>query len=248
MKSRVLKFLLPGITMLIIISCSDRNRGDRKAIDIVEACIKKYGGENYRSMDISFDYRIFRVRLKQDGDAFSYERTFKDSLGNDIHDVLTNDDFRREINGKKVSLSGKDKEKYKEGLNAVAYFVLLPFKLSEPAVKLKYFEKAAIGQQEYHKIGVTFAQDGGGKDHEDEFCYWISVADSSMDYFSYSNGGPRFRKAIAQNTISGIIFQDYENYKILDSTLATKNYDQAFIAGQDSLFSIIRQTNYSSNK
>jgi hypothetical protein len=187
--------------MLIAISCTDKRKGDEKAFQIVEKCIEEHGGKNYRDMNVSFDFRLFRVHLIQKGGTFVYERTIKDSLNNEIHDILTNDSFTREVNGKKQDLSQKDTDKYKEGLNAVAYFALLPYKLSEPAVILKYLGETSIENKKYDKIGVSFEASGGGKDHHDTFCYWIEQAGHTMDYLSYSSGGPRFRKAIKRERV-----------------------------------------------
>lgn len=222
-------------------------RGDQKAIDIIDASIEAHGGDHYNEMDVSFDYRKFRMRLMQDDGAFSYERTFTDSLGQTVHDILDNDGFSRETNGKLLDLSEKDSLKYKDGLNAIAYFALLPYKLRDPAVRLKYLGESSIDNKKYDKIAVTFVKLKGGKDHLDEFCFWINQRSHSMDYFSYSNGGARFRKAVAQKNIDGVIFQDYENYVILDSTLSSNDYDKAFNAGKDSLLSRIEQTNYTLN-
>jgi hypothetical protein len=222
--------------------------GDEKANRIIEKCIEKHGGKNYRDMDVSFDFRQFRIHLKQHDGTFIYERTTKDSLNNVLHDVLTNETFKREVNGKKQDLSPKDIDKYKEGLNAIAYFVLLPYKLSEPAVRLKYLGETVIENKKYDKIGVSFEVAGGGKDHHDEFCYWINQSDYTLDYLSYSNGGPRFRKATLREKVDGIIFQDYENYALTDTTIATAEYDKAFTAGKAKLLSKIEQQNYKSNK
>jgi hypothetical protein len=234
--------------MLIAISCTDTGKGDEKAFQIVEKCIEEHGGKNYRDINVSFDFRQFRVHLTQKGGTFVYDRTTKDSLNNEIHDILTNDSFAREVNGKKQDLSQKDTDKYKEGLNAIAYFALLPSKLSEPAVVLKYLGEASIENKKYDKIGVSFEASGGGKDHHDTFCYWIDQAGHTMDYLSYSNGGPRFRKAIKRERVDGVVFQDYENYEVPDSTLATFNYDKAFTSGNVKLLSKIQQSNYTSNK
>ncbi|MEJ7831107.1 MAG: DUF6503 family protein, partial [Segetibacter sp.] len=234
--------------ILIAISCRTNKRGDEKAFDIVERCIEEYGGKNYRAMDVSFDFRQFRVHLKHNEGVFLYERTTKDSLNNQLHDVLTNDSFKREVNGKKVELSDKENDKYKEGLNAIAYFVLLPYKLSEPAVNLKYAGEITIENKKYDKITVSFNATGGGKDHQDEFCFWIDQGVNTLDYLAYSNGGPRFRKVTKREKVDGIIFQDYENYEVADSTLATYNYDKAFIAGNVKLLSKIEQQNYRSEK
>ncbi len=116
--------------ILIAISCTDKRKGE-KAFQIVEQCIEEHGGKNYRDMDVSFNFRQFRVHLKQKGGTFLYQRTSKDSLNNEIHDILTNNSFTREVNGKKQNLTQKDTDKYKEGLNAITYFALLPYKLSD---------------------------------------------------------------------------------------------------------------------
>lgn len=244
----MLKTIFIAAFLFISISCSDKRRGDEKAIDIVEQCIEQHGGKNYRDMDVSFDFRQFRVHLKQNDGVFLYERTFKDSLNNEIHDILTNETFTREVNGKKVDLPAKESDKYKEGLNAIAYFALLPYKLSEPAVIPKYLGETTIENKKYDKIAVSFDSAGGGKDHHDEFCYWINQDSNTMDYLSYASGGPRFRKAIKREKVDGVIYQDYENYEIPDSSLATCNYDKAFIEGKARLLSMIEQHNYSSNK
>ncbi len=235
-------------SMLIAISCSHKGPRDEKVTHIVEQCIEEHGGKNYRDMDVSFDFRQFRVHLKQNGGTFLYERTSKDSLNNEIHDILTNDSFTRQVNGKKQDLSQKDTDKYKEGLNAIAYFALLPYKLSEPAVILKYLGETTIENKKYDKIGVSFQSEGGGKDHGDEFCYWINQQSHTMDYLSYSSGGPRFRKAIKRERVDGVVFQDYENYEVPDSALATFNYDKVFTEGNVKLLSKIEQSNYTSNK
>lgn len=242
------KLISLAALILIAISCRDKRPRDEKASHIVEQCIQQHGGKNYQDMDVSFDFRQFRVHLKQNGGNFLYERTTRDSANNLIHDILTNDSFRREVNGKKQDLSQKEADKYKEGLNAIAYFVLLPYKLSEPAVNLKYLGETTIKNKKYDKIGVSFEAAGGGKDHEDEFCYWINKSAHTLDYLAYASGGPRFRKATKREKVDGITFQDYENYEVPDSTLATFNYDKAFMAGKVRLLSKIEQQNYTSHQ
>jgi hypothetical protein len=199
-------------------------------------------------MDVSFDFRQFRIHLQQKEGVFLYERTTRDSLNNEVHDRLTNDSFTREINGKKQDLTEEELNKYREGLNAIAYFALLPYKLSEPAVKLKYLGEITIENKKYDKIGVSFEAAGGGKDHYDEFCHWIAQDTHTLDYLSYASGGPRFRKAIKRQKVDGVVFQDYENYQVPDSTLATFNYDQTYVTGNVKLLSKIEQQNYTSHK
>ncbi len=97
-------------------------------------------------------------------------------------------------------------------------------------------------------IGVSLNTEGGGKVYLDEFCYWINQDTHTMDYLAYASGGPRFRKAIKREKVAGVVMQDYENFEVLDSTLATFNYDKAFTAGKVKLLSKIEQQNYASNK
>lgn len=233
------------IGLSILVSCNkSEKRNDPKAQAIIEACVEKHGGKSYEKFDISFDFRKFHYRITKDGDKFRYERTTTDSLKNTITDVLTDSSFVRLINGEKQTLSSKDEDKYREGTNSIAYFVMLPYKLLDKAVNLEYIGSMAIAGQNYDKIKVWFDAEGGGKDHDDVFCYWINQQTKTLDYLAYDNGGPRFRKATKRQDVSGIIFQDYENYEILDKSIKTYEYDKAFIEGKSKLLSVIEQTNY----
>ena len=138
---------------------------DKKAIKIIQRCVTVHGGKNYEKFEVSFDFRQYRIRIKNNNALFEYERTTYDSLKNTVRDVLNNTGFAREINGKKQELSAKEKDKYLEGINSIAYFVLLPFKLTDPSVNLKYIGTAKIGHQKYDKIKVWFDAEGGVKDH-----------------------------------------------------------------------------------
>lgn len=241
MKNTVLIF----IGLFILVSCNkSEKRNDPKAQAIIEECVEKHGGKNYEKFDISFDFRKFHYRITKDSDKFRYERTTADSLNNIIADVLTDSSFVHTINGEKQTLSQKDEDKYREGTNSIAYFVMLPYKLLDKAVNLEYIGSMAISGQNYDKIKVWFDAEGGGKDHDDVFCYWINQKTKTLDYLAYDNGGPRFRKATKRQEVGGIIFQDYENYEILDKSIKTYEYDKAFIEGKSKLLSLIEQKNY----
>lgn len=220
---------------------------DNKAVKIIQLSVDAHGGKKYQNFDVSFDFRQFTVSIKNNMSLFEYERTTQDSLKNTIRDVLNNTGFAREINGKKQILSAKDEDKYREGLNSIAYFMLLPFKLTDAGAHLAHIGIVKIDNQEYDKIKVWFSAEGGGKDHEDVFCYWINQKTHTLDYLAYANGGPRFRKATKRETVNGIVFQDYENYQIFDKTILTSDYDKVFIEGKAKLLSKIEQTNYKSN-
>jgi hypothetical protein len=227
-----------------ILSCNQQNKDDNKAKEIIKKSVEAHGGDAYNDVDISFDFRKYRFHIKQNGVNFLYERSTKDSLNNETKDILTNDSFRREINGVKQDLSAKDEGRFREATNSVAYFVLLPYKLLDKAVNAEHVGTMTINGQNYDKIKVWFDKEGGGKDHDDVFCYWINQQTHTLDYLAYDNGGPRFRKATKREKVNGVVFQDYENYEIADTLASTSDYDKFFVEGKVKLLSKIEQTNY----
>ena len=239
------KIFLFSIIILSFISC--QNKSD-KARSIVEQSIEVHGGKKYNNFTAEFDFRKFHIKLMQQSDngsslRFQYERISKDSARNDIWDILSNDGFLRLINGNEVQLSEKDIAKYTNAVNSVAYFVLLPYKLQDKAVNLEYLGETTLENKKYDKIKVWFDKEGGGNDFEDIYCYWFNQETHTLDYMAYANGGPRFRRVTNRQTVGGIVFQDYENFAITDTTLQTFEYDKAFLAGKDSLLSLIEQKN-----
>jgi len=234
------KFILISVLALAFAACKDKTD---KAREIVEKSIEAHGGAKYEKFTAEFDFRKFHIKLMQDNGKFQYERISKDSANNDIWDVVNNEGYLRLINGNQITISEKDQEKYKNAVNSVAYFVLLPYKLKDKAVNLEYLGEAEIEKQKYDKVKVWFDKEGGGKDFEDVYCYWFNQKTHLLDYLAYANGGPRFRRVKNRQTVGGIVFQDYENFAITDTTVKTHDYDKAFIAGKDSLLSVIEQKN-----
>lgn len=243
----MLKYTSIILSIIVLLSCNRQQKNDKKANEIIKKCVEAHGGSAYDAIDVSFDFRQFRYHIKQNGTEFLYERIQKDSLNNEIKDVLTNTEFKREINGVKQNLSAKDDSKYREGTNSIAYFILLPYKLLDKAVNSEYIGTSTINGQQYDKIKIWFDKEGGGKDYDDVFCYWINQQTHTLDYLAYDNGGPRFRKATKREKVNGIIFQDYENYEIADTLASTSDYDKFFVEGKVKLLSKIEQTNYTVN-
>ncbi len=239
-----LSLLLSLITLLF--SCNSKS--DTKGLEIIKKSVEAHGGDNYNKMNVSFDFRKFNIGIKLDGPNYLFTRISKDSLNNEIKDVLSNANFERFVNGKPQKLSTKDFEKYKEGTNSVAYFALLPYKLLDQAVIAEYLDTVRIEGVLLEKVSVKFKTEGGGKDHDDVFCYWFNKDTHTLDYLAYDNGGPRFRKAYNRQKSGEILFQDYENYEILDSSITTSEYDKAFLNGKAKLLSKIEQTNFKSLK
>lgn len=232
--------LLSLILIFGFIACQDKKD---KAKSIIQKSIEVHGGKKYENFMAEFDFRKFHIKLMQKDGKFQYERISKDSANNETWDIINNEGFLRIVNGNQVQLSEKDITKYTNAINSVAYFVLLPYKLNDKAVNLEYLGETTLENKKYDKIKVWFNQEGGGKDFEDIYCYWFNQETHTLDYIAYANGGPRFRRVKNRQTVGDIVFQDYENFAITDTTLQTFDYDKAFIAGKDSLLSLIEQKN-----
>ncbi|CAN0376390.1 unnamed protein product, partial [Scytosiphon promiscuus] len=123
--------------------------------------------------------------------------------------------FSRHVADTLVYLTEKRKNAYTNSVNSVIYFAFLPLWLKDPAVILEDQGRSVIKGKEYHKILVTFKQEGGGDDFEDVFLYWFDVEDYSMDYLAYKyftgKGGMRFREAYNTRKVNGVLLQDYRN-------------------------------------
>jgi hypothetical protein len=233
-----MKVAICFITFCVLLTACKPN-----AKNIISKSIAAHGGNKIDSCKISFTFRTAEMELNLLKGNYSYKRVTKDSNNNTIKEILTNTNYTKTKNDIEIKDVETEIEKYKEQINSIAYFVLLPFKLNDKAVNASYMGNVTIADNEYNKVKVWFAKEGGGKDFEDVFCYWFNKKTNTLDYLAYANGGPRFRKAINRQTINGIVMQDYENYELTDSTFATINYDEAFKQNKVKLLSIIAQQN-----
>jgi hypothetical protein len=187
-----------------------------KADSIITQALEAHGGKRYDTADYSFEFRGKKFRFQNNGTDYSYSSEIQkgDSL---IKDLRTSDKFERIINGQVQSLSKEDAAKYSESLNSVIYFATLPHKLQDASVHKTFIEETTIRGKKYDVIKVTFGQDGGGTDFDDEYMYWINSDTHKIDYLAYSyqvnEGGVRFRAAFNTREIDGITFQDYVNYE-----------------------------------
>ena len=225
--------LIPLFFAVLFFSC----QSDDPAQTIIDKSIAYHGGEAYENVNLEFDFRDIHYIVEKHGGNFRYERIQKDSMGAEIRDVLTNSTFSRIIDGKTQTLADSMTKKYRNSLNSVVYFVLLPQPLRDPAVQKEYLGEVTIKGKTYDKIKVSFAQDGGGVDHEDVYAYYFDKEDGSMDYFSYlyyiNETGMRFREAYNPRRIGGILMQDYINLAPADSSLAVTT---ANLLSLDSLY------------
>jgi len=217
------------------------------AQDIVDKTIEVSGGEKYLNAEIDFDFRDKHYRSVREGGKFQYERQFQDSIGI-IKDVLNNDGFQRFVNDTLTKIPDTMAVKYTSSVNSVHYFALLPYGLNDAAVNKSSLGEVSIKDKLYHKIKVTFNQEGGGEDYEDVFIYWIEAETFKADYIAYSyieddGVGIRFREAYNERFINGLRFVDYNNYKSEDATMDLLGLDKAFESGSLKLLSKIELEN-----
>jgi hypothetical protein len=208
---------------------------DSKAEAIILKSIRKHGGAQYEDIDISFTFRKHQYLAKRKDGVFRYERLLIDSSGTKLQDVLTNEGLVRLVDGQEVGITDKKRAAYTESVNSVIYFVLLPYFLADQAVRSEYLGTVSIKQQPYEKVKITFDQEGGGLDFEDEFIYWFHRDQHTLDYLAYSyltdGGGARFRAAFNPREIKGLRFADYINYKPNPETRYILNFDSLYEVG-----------------
>ncbi|MEO0552016.1 MAG: DUF6503 family protein [Bacteroidota bacterium] len=200
---------------MFFLACTTKEDANK----IVNEAILQAGGDLFENTEIEFVFRDREYGYKKVGGNFEYVRIFKDST-NVVRDVLANTGFTRQIDGITTEVADTMATKYSNSVNSVVYFALLPYGLNDQAVNKIYVGQSTIKDEVYHKIKVTFNQEGGGEDFQDVFIYWVGEDDHKVDYLAYSyetdGGGIRFREAYNERVINGVRFVDYVNYKPKD--------------------------------
>ena len=218
------------VAAFLLLSCSSSSPdAPPSAHAVVDSAIAAHGGPTLNHARISFDFRGDQYRLLKDGGRFHYRRTYTDSLEQTVVDGLTNEGAYRTVNGDTVSLSEEERSSLTTTVNSVAYFAILPQPLGDAAVQPTYSGRDTIDGVPYHRIRVTFQQQGGGEDWQDIFMYWFRTDTYAMDYLSYAFGlaptdtdtGTRFREAYNVRRVNGVRVADYRNY-----TSDTLRYDR----------------------
>ena len=254
----LMKHLFLFLPLTLLLGCQStpaeqpatKTESGRQPAEVIREAIAYHGA--YDSAQVSFRFRDRDYEAKWQAGAFEYVRAFEEN-GQAVKDVLSNEGFRRFVDGQEVALSDSLAGLYTSSVNSVWYFALLPYRLADPAVVLEDLGTASIAGVSYRKIGVTFREEGGGEDHDDKFVYWFDAADRSMDYLAYSYAetdglGLRFRAARNPRRVGGILFQDYVNYKADPAQWQLPDLDKAFEAGQLDSLSFIGLENISAGR
>lgn len=241
-----MKYISLLLLIICFASCSEEKK-ELTADEIVNKAIKNAGGEKYNDAEIDFVFRKREYKSTRNGGKFQFERKGVDSTGNRVHDILNNEGLERLVNDTMVKLQDSLVLPVGNSINSVHYFVQLPYGLNAPAANKKLIGKDSIAGREYYEIKVTFTEDGGGTDHEDEYLYWIDTKNFEVDYLAYSfevnGGGMRFRKAFNHRIIEGIRFVDYENYKYEVLSTPLEKLDSLYEKRELELLSLIETKN-----
>ena len=221
--------LIFAFSFLLLISCStpkdNISKPLTKAQTLLNETLNAHGGKRYHNANYEFTFRGNVYTFKHNHSDFEYS-VLKKSNDEETLDQLKNQTFTRMVNKEVVSLSEKDQDRYSNSLNSVIYFATLPYKLQDPAVNLEHKGSTSIKGKNYQILQVSFDEEGGGKDHDDIYFYWINNETKRIDYLAYNftvnNGGVRFRSAFNTRVVDGIVFQDYVNYKAENGTALDK--------------------------
>jgi hypothetical protein len=221
---------LPFFYSLFLIGCTPSEK-KITAQQVIDKTILFSGADKVDASEISFKFRDKVYSATRKNGSFKLFRSFTtDSLA--IVEVLTNDGYKRSINAQVVQVADSMVSRYRNSINSVHYFSVLPFGLNDKAVQKKLLKPTTLMGKEYYKVEVTFSKNGGGEDFEDVFIYWVGKEDFLIDYLAYSyhtnNGGKRFRVLKEQCVKNGIRFVDYHNYKPLKNTISLIDIDKAF--------------------
>lgn len=225
-------------------------RAEPDAQELIDRALDAHGSATLDRAAVAFDFRGKHFTVTRDGGRFSYERTYADTLESGavvaVREVLRNDGLVREVDGRRVDLTDAERRSLETALNSVVYFALLPYKLNDPAVQKRYLGTDTLAGAPYHEVEVTFRQEGGGRDHQDRFVYWIHAERYTMDYLAYrfhtDGGGVRFRQAVNPRTVGGVRFADYLNFTT-DSLAAIEGFDDLMTAGRLEPVSEVRTEN-----
>lgn len=247
----IMKYVLILTFSLLLFNCNEKQSKVIDADNIIKQSIVSSGGSRLDVSVVEFDFRDIHYKANRFSGKFELLRISKDSI-NVITDHLSNSGFTRYINDSLVSVPDSMSTKYAASVNSVHYFSVLPYGLDGKAVNKTYLNDIVIKGKSYHKIKVTFSQDGGGEDFEDVFIYWVNTETKKVDYLAYSYNevdgkGFRFREAYNERYIKGIRFVDYNNYKPKATDIQLKNMDKMFIKKELELLSKIELENVSVN-
>lgn len=231
--------LLIALSLSLAAGCAPPDPAQRA----VDRAMDAHGGERLDEGQVTFTFRGQEFRMVRSGGRFLYERSRTDTLGHRIREWMDNEGTGREVDGVPERLDDQERARIETGVHSVVYFGFLPFRLQDPAVRLRDLGRAELEGREYRKVEVTFEEDGGGSDWEDRFVYWFDEGEGTLDYLAYryhrDGGGTRFRRAVNRRWVNDVIVQDYQNFRPLGPIDDIADFDRLLEAGELELVSMV---------
>lgn len=234
------------ITFILIGLASCENSENLNVNSIIDEAIFQSGTHHFANARVKFDFRGITYTSHGKCGKFVFKREFsKDSAF--IEDEFNQKRLRRKVNHQQVTLVDSLANLYAESINSVFYFVQLPYRLNDKATQKKLIGTENIKGKDYHKIKVSFEEEGGGEDFEDTYIYWINKTSFKVDYLAYSflinGGGVRFREAVNFREVNHIQFADYRNYKLnKNEKVEVEDLGKLYENGKLKLVSTIKKT------
>ena len=228
-------------------------QGDDAAVALVQKAQAAHGSDALEGATFHFTFRGDPFTARREGGQFRYTRTTRDEQGREVVDILNNDGLARTVDGETAIIPEDERGSLETALNSVVYFATLPAALSDPAVQARALGPDSVAGEPYDKLEVTFAQEGGGRDWEDRYLYWVHPQRGTLDYLAYSyalapgadgpnDTGHRFRRVIGTSEAGPFRVQDYANLTA-DSLASLDDYPRAFDEGRTFEVSEVRTEN-----
>ena len=223
-----------ALLFLFFTNCSvpSSTQADR----IIQNSIRFYQTDRLQNNTVQFQFRQHHYQLDRNLNGVVMYRILEQETGRLVDKVENFKTFSRTLNNVQEVVSDSMSRVYTNSINSVFYFFQLPLTLLDPAAIKSLEGSEIIKGKPYDRIKVVFKEEGGGDDFSDEYRYWIHQKLYRMDFLAYNyqtdGGGTRFRKAIDQRRVDGVLFQDYENYKPQKRFVALDSLPFLFAQGQ----------------
>ena len=225
-----------GLVLTLVASWAWAEGGEPvERLDVIERAIAFHGGRLYAHSEIRLrtcsKSGCSRVIARVDGGKFDYSVSGT-SQGSALEVRATNDQVEVQRDGVAVAVAPEKQQVYRDWAMAKVYFSFLPYRLDDPGVFKQDLGLVTWGDRQLHKVKVTF-EAGSSTDASDEYMYWLDPDTAQVELFAYSydnnGGGLRFRRAVNDRRVGGILFFDQENLGVEGPDLSVDAIDADYV-------------------
>lgn len=226
--------LVPAIGLALVSSTTTAFGEKVASLPIVDRAIAHHGGARYTASETTYSScsksGCSQVRARVDGGVFRFEVEGPTSAGR-LRVVMANDTTEAWLDGRAMALDDAQSQRRRDWAMQRVYFAFLPFRLNDPSVWKEDLGLETWGDRELHRVRISFTA-GSSTDADDTYTYWLDPETGEVAFFAYrydgDPGGIRFRRAINQRRIGGILFFDQENYGAEGDALGVDTITPAF--------------------